>query len=324
MDSLIENGGLDFDYLFSPIQTTNYLIIIVAFLLIIGLIYCLAHHLPKTLKGLGQIKNRILGYKDLVSLVLRVGLGVIFIGAAINNVFIIPSIPYFPTVGGLELILGTLLLLGLFVTPAVLAVIGFFITGMIHSGFIIGNLEILGSAVAILMIGNDRPGLDDLLGIPTLFRDKWEKYSPLILRISLGSAFIFLAFYQVVFNPHYLSSVIEKYNLIYYLPVSTAMWTLLIGLLEIVFGILILVGYKTRLTSFFAFLIVIFTYRVFKEDLYSHASIFAVLLSLFVTGGGHWSLDEHLETPTRLPSKKRAPRKIAGKKKSVKKKITAK
>jgi uncharacterized membrane protein YphA (DoxX/SURF4 family) len=323
-ETIVQNSGTDFAFLFSPLTNINNLVIIIASLLLVGAIYYLGHHTPMVLTSISKIKHRLTGYDDLVPLFLRVGLGILFMGAAFHNVFVSPVIPYFPTIGGLELILGFCLFLGLFVTPALLTVIAFYFVGLAHNGYIIGNLEVLGAAVALLLLGTSRPGLDDILGIPTFLRNKWAMYAPLVLRICLGGALIFLAFYEKIFNPHYFSTVVETYNLTSLIAVSPAMWTLSAGIIELLLGLLILFGFKTRLTSILGFLVVTILFFIFNEDVYAHVTIFVTLSVLLITGGGHWSLDEYIEhakhakAKSSTPKAPRAIRKIAAKKASRK------
>jgi uncharacterized membrane protein YphA (DoxX/SURF4 family) len=127
-----------------------------------------------------------------------------------------------------------------------------------------------------------------------LFRDRLSKYAPLVLRIALGGAFIFLAFYEKIFNPHFFSTVVEAFHLTSIIQVSPAMWTLSVGLIELIVGLCIIFGFKTRVTSAIAFAVFICTFFFFRESVFSHVTIFAGLSSLFIMGGGNLSIDEHI------------------------------
>jgi uncharacterized membrane protein YphA (DoxX/SURF4 family) len=294
-DSLVCAKGTDFHFLLSPFGQVNYLVMMVCVCLMIGAIYYLAHHIPLAVDELAFVKRRLMSYQDLVPWILRLGLGILFMGAALHNTFISPITPDIGHLAGYELILGFLLLLGFMVTPVLLVMIAFYFISLLQNGYAFGGMEVLGSAIALLLLANSRPGFDDIVGIPTLLRNKLSKYVPLILRITLGGSFIFLAFYEKLFNPHFFEVVVTKYHLTTVVPVSPAMWVLAVGLIELMVGIFILFGFKTRITAAIAFFVVTSTFFFFKEDVYSHVSIFAVLSALFITGGGHWSIDEHLE-----------------------------
>ncbi len=286
--------GTDFTFLFSPFSDTNYIVIMICFLLMIGASYYLAHHLPSFVKELTYIKNQLLSYRDLVPWILRLGLGIMLMGAGIHGVLISPISPTVISVAALEFIVGFSVLFGFLLTPSLLIIIGFYLTGLFNNGYMFGNLEVLGSAIALFLIASNKPGFDHLVGIPMLFRDRLSKYAPLVLRIALGGAFIFLAFYEKIFNPHFFSTVVEAFHLTSIIQVSPAMWTLSVGLIELIVGLCIVFGFKTRVTSAIAFAVFICTFFFFRESVFSHVTIFAGLSSLFIMGGGYLSLDEHI------------------------------
>ena len=314
-DTLTRTGGIDFHFLFSPLADINNVIIIIAFLLLFGAIYYLGHHVPLFLKEISFIKKQLTSYHDLVPWILRIGLGIMLMGAGMKGVLISPIVPTVTSVAAWEFIIGFALLLGLFITPSLLAVIGFYFAGLFGNGYMFGNLEVFGIAVAPFLIANSRPGLDHIVGIPMLFRDRLARYAPLILRITIGGAFIFLAFFEKIFNPHYFGNVVDTFNLTTIIHVTPAMWTLSVGIIELIVGLCILMGFKTRLTSAIAFIVFICTFFFFKESVYSHVSIFAGLSALFILGGGTVSIDEHIENAKLLKaSRKRTP--------TVKKRVT--
>lgn len=306
---LKSNGGADFSFLFSPFLSLNYTILVICIILIIIFLYYLAHHIPSIVKEISFVKNRLLGYQDLIPWILRLGLGLLLIGSALNNVFISPVVNDIASIAPIELIIGFFLLLGLFVTPSLLILIGFYLSGLFFNGYLFGNMEILGSAVALILLANSKPGIDDILGIPTLIRNKFSHFVPLVLRLSLGGSLIFLAFYEKIFNPRFFALVVEQYHLTSIIPVTPAMWTLGVGLVELILGLFIFLGFKTRITSAITFFVLCSTFFLFKEDVYSHVTIFAVLSALFVMGSGPMSIDEHIEHEN-MPKRKST--KLAG------------
>lgn len=327
-ESLNRLGGVDFHFLLSPLMNVNYLVIMICFLLMIGALYYLGHHIPSFVEELRFIRAQLGTYKSFIPWILRLGLGIMLIGAGAHGVLISQISPTVLSIGAWEIIIGFALLLGFLVTPSLLVVIGFYITGLMHQGYMFGNLEVLGSAIALLLLGSSRPGFDHLFGIPMFFREKFAKYAPVVLRVSLGSAFIFLAFFEKIFNPHFFASVVDSYNLTSIIRVSPAMWTLSTGAIELIVGLCILFGFKTRITTLIAFCVFTTTFFFFRESVYSHVSIFAALSALFIMGSGKWSIDDYIATkslqkkPTRriaTSTKKRAPRKATASRKRTNK-----
>ena len=313
-------SGTDFLFLFTPLYSVNYVVMMVCFLLILGALYFLGHNVPLFIKEFSYIKRKLLSYQDLVPWILRLGLGILFMGAALHSVFISPILTGYTNLAAYELIIGFCLLIGFLITPSLLIAIGFYLASLIQNGYMIGSIEVLGASIALLLLAQTRPSFDDIVGIPMLIKDRYAKYAPLILRISLGTTFIFLAFYEKIFNPHYFTFVVNQYNLTSIIHVSPSMWTLAVGLIELIVGICILFGFKTRITAVIAFCVFSASFFFFKEDVYSHVTIFAILTALFVTGGGHWSIDEHIEHSVGTKGTirlRRSPRKIAKRKKTI-------
>ncbi|MBP6926276.1 MAG: DoxX family protein [Candidatus Pacebacteria bacterium] len=296
--TLEATAGTDFTFLLSPFNDTNNIVMMICLLLMLGASYYLAHHLPAFVKELSYVKKQLQSYQDYVPWILRLGLGIMLMGAGMHSVLISPISPTIISVAALEFIVGFAVLFGFLLTPGLLIIIGFYLTGLFNNGYMFGNLEVFGSAIALFLIASNKPGFDHLVGIPMLFRDRLKKYAPLILRIALGGAFIFLAFYEKIFNPHFFSTVVESFNLTSIIPVTPAMWTLSVGLIELIVGLCIIFGFKTRVTSAIAFVVFICTFFFFKESVYSHVTIFAGLSSLFIMGGGYLSIDEHIAHKT--------------------------
>jgi hypothetical protein len=90
--------------------------------------------------------------------------------------------------------------------------------------YLLGNLEVLVSLIALLILSQPKPGLDDLLGIPSFpFLKSFKDFVPLILRIGIGGAMMFLAVYEKFLNPHLSEIVVHNYNLTSIIPVSPEM-----------------------------------------------------------------------------------------------------
>ena len=156
----------------------------------------------------------------------------------------------------------------------------------------LGNLDIAALAIGLLAVANPKPGIDDLLGIKLISPLKFLKtYVPLILRIGIGGAMMFLAVYEKMLNPHLSALVVQNYHLNSVIPVSEAMWVLAAGAIEFLVGFLLLIGHQTRLVVVVAFLVLSLSFFYFHEAVYSHVSLFATLSILFITGKGHIKKD---------------------------------
>jgi uncharacterized membrane protein YphA (DoxX/SURF4 family) len=102
------------------------------------------------------------------------------------------------------------------------------------------------------------------------------------------------------FIPHVSELVVQKFALTQYIPVSAAMWVFAVGMIELVVGVLLLIGFQVRLVSIITFTILIVTFFFFKEDVYSHVTLFGTLSVLMITGAGPLSLDRIRYPQTRM------------------------
>lgn len=244
-------------------------------------------------KYIEAVKKRGAEYHALIPWILRLSLGIALIGAGAGGVIISPIFADGAAWGFLQIILGFLLLLGLTLAPVTALVIVLFLIALFKNAYLIGNIDFLGSAVALGILANGKPGLDDLLGLrfPLAFA-ALKPYVPLILRIGIGGAMIFLAVQEKLLNPHLSALVVAEFKLQSVIPVSPALWVLGTGAIECLVGILLVIGFKTRLISAITFAILTLSFFFFGEDVYSHITLFGILSVLFVTGAGKMSVDK--------------------------------
>lgn len=118
----------------------------------------------------------------------------------------------------------------------------------------------------------------------------FEEYSSLILRTGLGSTFLYFGIYEKLINPDLTIAVIENSGIS--IPFSLGLFVLLFGLLEVVIGSALILGYFTRVTSLIAAIMItgiIFQlgYLAVPRD----PALVAMALSLLVTGSPVLSLD---------------------------------
>lgn len=293
--SFDEAKGTDFQFLASAMEDPMNVELILITILAVLVVYYLGHKNFFLKKELNHIKKYASSYEDLVPWILRLSLGIALIGASSANMLVSPLLSTNGTIALIELILGFLMLFGAFIEVTALITVLLFIVGIFAEPYLFGNLEFFGAALALMLIGNPRPGFDHIVGIKMVVSEKLRKLYIPILRISIGLALTFLAVYEKILNPHASELVVAKYNLTSAIAVSPEMWVFSVGVIELVVGLFLLIGFKTRLTSAIAFAVLVVTFFYFKEDIFSHVTLFGSLSVLFITGGGIWSIDKYLE-----------------------------
>lgn len=283
--------GNDGAFLWSALSDSYNVILTLVVLALFILVYWIAHHNYFIEKYLKKIRAKIETYYEFIPWILRLSLGIALIGAGSAHTLISPLLPQMPHFALMQVVLGFMMLAGFLLTPVLIFTIVLFLFALLQDAYLIGNIEFIFGAFALLILGNDRPGLDDILMIPVHKIESLKKYVPLVIRLGLGGAMIYLALFEKLFNPHISELVVTKFNLTSVIGVSPEMWVLAAGLIELLVGLFIFIGYHTRLTSAIAFLVITTTFFYFKEDVYSHVTLFGMLSVLFITGGGAMSAD---------------------------------
>jgi uncharacterized membrane protein YphA (DoxX/SURF4 family) len=217
------------------------------------------------------------------------------IGAGSQEALISPAVIHEPEFATLQIVLGFLLVAGFLLTPAIIASLALTIGALILNPTLFDNLEILGALIALLMLGQAKPGLDDLLGLPSYsIPEKFRVWVPTILRLGLGGALLIMAIGDKLLNPHWFGMVIEHQGLVELLPFSTGMWVVSATIIETILGLTLLFGFQTRLASLATFGVLSIFFFIFGEEVYAHVTLFGVLFTLLITGGGPWSIDNAL------------------------------
>ncbi|MFZ2681597.1 MAG: DoxX family membrane protein [Patescibacteria group bacterium] len=286
--------GADYAFISAPFLDPWNLTLFGAAIAFIGALIFAGHKVPALKDRIKYFRGRARSYQDFIPWILRFSLGVALIGAGSQSALISPAVQHQPAFATLQIILGFLMIAGLALTPTILCSLALSIGALILHPGLINNLEIIASLIAVLLLGQAKPSVDDLIGIPTLnFADSVKRWIPFILRFGLGFSLAFMAIAEKFFNPHLFGTVVENYGLTSYLPLTTGMWVASAMLIELCLGVALLLGIQTRIVSAVTFLVLSLTFFIFSEEVYAHVTIFGALFVLIVTGGGHMSLDNY-------------------------------
>ena len=290
-DEMLLHKGPDALYLLQALAQPANLVIMFTTILVVGLLYYFAHKNLFIGTYMRDIRFTLTSYYEFVPWILRLALGIALIGSGIHNVLISPLLGGYAIFSFLQIMLGFLMLAGFLLVPAAITAFVLYLFAFTRDFYMLGNLEFAAAAIAMIILDNPRPGLDDILLFPKIALKEFKKYIPLILRLGLGGSLIFLALYEKLLNPHLSELVVTQYSLTTIINVSPAMWVVSTGIVELILGIFFIIGFRTRLTSAVAFMVISVTFFIFREDVYSHVTLFGILSVLFVTGAGAYSVD---------------------------------
>jgi uncharacterized membrane protein YphA (DoxX/SURF4 family) len=283
-DEIIPALGADPSYISTTFLATNNLVLMVLTALFVLLVAYSSTHIPAISRWFKRINTTADTYREFIPWILRLSLGIALLGAATAQVLISPLLPWQGPLLVVQMILGFAFMFGFLVTPASFATIALYIYGLSLDNYLVGNLETTGAALALIALGSARPGFDDLVGIPEAIATRFKSYVSIILRTSIGGAMVYLALFEKLFNPHLSELVVTQYQLTSLVPVSPEMWVVSVGIIELVIGIALLIGWQQRTVTVITFLVLIVTFFGFREAVYAHVTLFGVLSALFILG----------------------------------------
>lgn len=292
-EDIATSRGTDFNFLFSAVHDPINVILIILTVVLVLLLYWLSHKNYFIEKRIEIITTRLQSYGEFIPWILRLALGMALVGAGAKGVLISPVFPieHAGLIAGIEIATGFALLAGFLLVPCAVIACGLILAAILQDSYLIGNMEFLAGGLALLILDNARPGIDDIIGFKRMSLQSLKPYVPFILRAGIGISLIFLAFFEKILNPNMSLEVVRMFNLTSAIPVSESMWVMSVGIIELAVGLFLLVGFHTRLTAVIAFFVITVTFFFFQEDVYSHITLFGILSAIFITGGGKWSLD---------------------------------
>jgi len=287
--------GQDFPYLLSVLRQGEAYIALLVILFTGAFLYYLLTRVATIRRIEKHTEERVKTYDLFISWIIRLSLGITFIGAGISNTLISPIVLATPGEAFFEVIVGFLFLAGLFLAPVSFAALALFVIAYSQESYIAGNLDMLALTLSFIILANAKPGIDDLVGIPqATFVKRFKKYVPLVLRTGLGGAMIYLAVYEKILNPHWAERVIFDYGLGDF-GITPVLWVFGAGVVELLVGLAIFFGFKTRFVSVLALLVLSVSFFYFGEDVYSHVTLFSSAAILFITDSGDISIDHFIK-----------------------------
>ena len=289
-------AGADWVFLLSPFRDPLYLSLILTTAAATIAAFAVCELFAPARRRLRRIHDRLLEYRTYVPLLLRLALGIALIVAGTQGSVYLPNVPG-PALGTIEVAVGFCLLVGYMVRPSALLAFGIFLYGLTQSRYMLGALECGAATLLVAAHGGGRPAVDDVLDIDVLGDVLEPLWRPLrahtgpLLRLALGTTMIWLAVTEKGLNPRVSEAVVLDYDLEGVIPVSSAMWVLAVGVIEIAVGLVLVLGLFTRTWSIVAALVLTASFFYFREEVAGHVTFFGSLLVLMATGAGRWSLD---------------------------------
>ncbi len=289
---LSENLGPDTNYLMGIFTEPSNILLMVGTIIGILLVVLISKKSKRITHFFSGVSEKLTSYHEFIPWIIRLSLGILLIGAGTEGALISPIISNAWGYSMIQIALGFAFLLGFLLVPSALVTIGLYIVGLTQDIYLIGNIDVLALALGLLVFHSARPGVDDILGISLLRFLKIERhYLALLVRVLVGIGFTYLALYEKLLNPHISEVVVMNYGLASLIPVSPEMWVFSVGIIELILGIFIFIGFYTRTSACVAIVVLSTTFFFFKESVYSHVTLFGILSIIAIEGGGMLSID---------------------------------
>ena len=258
-------------------------------------------------------------YRDLLGWLLRLSMGMPLIAAGFEGYLFSPSVtlPYPTALRLFGISVGFFLLFGLATRVTAVWALFVYLVALPSYPQLLLAFEYVPGLVAVALVGGGRPSADAVIArmadddktvysqIDPFYRRvavpfatqirPYKQMAPVVLRIGIGIAFIYLGITQKLMRPGEALAVVEKYNLTAIVPVDPALWVIGAGLTEALVGVMLIAGAFTRGFSLVAF--GLFTTTLFglpDDPVVAHISLFGLVSALLITGAGPYSVDAWL------------------------------
>jgi len=258
-------------------------------------------------------------YRDLLGWLLRLSMGMPLIAAGFQGYLFSPAVtlPYPTALRLFGISVGFFLLFGLATrVTAVWALFVYLAALPSHPGLLLA-FEYIPGLIAVALVGGGRPSADAViarmadddktfysrvdpfyrrLAVPFAERiAPYKQLAPVVLRVGIGIAFIYLGITQKLMRPGEALAVVAKYDLTAVVPVQPELWVIGAGLTEALVGVMFIFGAFTRGFSLVAF--GLFTTTLFglpDDPVVAHISLFGLVSALLISGAGPYSVDRWL------------------------------
>lgn len=203
-----------------------------------------------------------------------------------------------PYVQGTLYVSGAMIVLGLYTRAASAAALAIFALGTFFFGtYMLTYANYLGEILLVLLLGG---GIWAVARGKTRFRSL-EPFAFLILRVLFGLSLVFASIYAKFIHSELALQVVSQYRLTDYFHFDPLFIVLGAGIIEILAGVFIMVGFEVRHTALFLLFWLTLSLLYFQESVWPHLVIFGVLVALFMRGYDRYTVEGRLFGARREP-----------------------
>ncbi len=264
-------------------------------------------YLERKLRVAGWLDKRLDALVPIVLSLASIGFGLALVIFSLQGFVLAPNLPAENPFGSLLLILqavaGLMILLGFYERVGAILLLLAFSLGIAQYGALemIDTLEVVGFALFVFIVGRPKWRLREAKRIQS-FMSRFNSYGVPLLRIGTGLNLLVLGFSEKILAPSLTQNFLAEYHWNFMQALGfehfTNYWfAFSAGVVESLFGIFLIFGLVTRLTTLVLAGFLITTLALLgPEELVGHLPHFSIAVVLLVLGSG-----SHLRLIKTLP-----------------------
>jgi len=240
--------------------------------------------------------------KHIAPYLVRVGLGASVMLGALNGALLGPELPLLPIFGEANaiaasafLLAGALIILNQYaIVAAAIVLIGLGALALSHGYYLLTYVDFFG-ALAFVVLDDSSPKV--LRHYPPALSRFIHRYAPYrwaILRVAFGFSVMFASLYAKFLHNSLALAVVERYDLTSLAIFSAFTPEFLVlgaGIIELLAGLMLIVGFEVRHTSLFLAFWLTLSLLYFQEAVWPHAILFGLGGAFLLYGYDKHSLE---------------------------------
>jgi len=221
----------------------------------------------------------------------RITIAIALFFSAISGSFLGPELhtslfPYPGVVTWVLLVASILIAVGFLTELAALAAVAVFVWGFfVFGSYMITYLNYLGELIVLLLFGMRAISVDRFIFGPLRRFRSFEKYETVIVRVFYGSALIFAGITVKLLHPDLTVEVVEDWHLTNFhwlFPSDPLLVTFGAGIVEMVIGFFIIVGFEMRMTVLISLFYITLSLLYFRELVWPHLLLYGISFNLIL------------------------------------------
>lgn len=242
----------------------------------------------------------------------RITIGIAFIAGAYYHALFGPELPlaesfgsYAPLITTALVVIGTLVVVGLWARAAALAALALFgIATYLHGSYMLTYINYVGEMLVLLIIGSHRVSVHSFTGWNERFHRSFhvivDRMKPLafpILRVCFGASLLYASVYAKVLHNNLALQVASlplaghAHSLAYYFGFEPHFLVLGAAIIEITIGLFFILGIEIRWTSLFLLFWLSLSLWYFGEAVWPHIILIGIPVAFIFHGYDAYSLE---------------------------------